>query len=205
VRVEAEVVRDAALSASGLLDRTIGGPSIKPPQPEGVYAFTQTTKKWKADTGTARYRRGMYTLFFRSAPHPLFTTFDAPDFQTVCTRRGRSNTPLQALNVANDETFLEFAQGLAARAIREVSEDDANARIRRAFLLALCRAPSSTELSVLKAYHDRQLADLSKDQDRARKLLSEELAKLKLPAESTAALVLVSRAILNTDSFITRE
>ena len=76
-------------------------------------------KKWAADTGPARYRRGMYTLFFRSAPHPLFTTFDAPDFQTVCTRRGRSNTPLQALTVANDEAFLEFAQGLAARVIRE--------------------------------------------------------------------------------------
>src|SRR5205085_9158137 len=69
VRVEAEIVRDAALSASGLLDRTIGGPSVKPPQPEGVYAFTQTAKKWTADTGHERYRRAMYTLFFRSAPH----------------------------------------------------------------------------------------------------------------------------------------
>src|SRR5439155_6913529 len=107
VRFDAEIVRDAALTASGLLDRTIGGPSVKPPQPEGVYAFTQTAKRWTADTGPSRYRRGMYTLYFRSAPHPLFTTFDAPDFQTVCTRRGRSYTPLQALTVANDEAFLE--------------------------------------------------------------------------------------------------
>src|SRR4029079_5348329 len=144
---DAEIVRDAALSASGLLDRTVGGPSVKPPQPEGVYAFTQTAKKWNADTGPARNRRAMYTLFFRSSPHPLFTTFDTPDFQTVCTRRGRSNTPLQALNVANDEAFLAFAQGLAARAIREVSGEDANARIRRTFVLALCREPSNSELT----------------------------------------------------------
>ena len=127
-RVEAEIVRDAALAASGLLDRTVGGPSVRPPQPEGVYAFTQTTKKWTADSGPARYRRGMYTTFFRSAPYPLFTTFDAPDFSTVCTRRIRSNTPLQALTVANDEAFVEIAQGLAARVIKEVPEGDAAAR-----------------------------------------------------------------------------
>jgi len=139
LRVEAEIVRDAALSASGLLDRTIGGPSVRPPQPEGVYAFTQTTKKWMADTGPARYRRAMYTQFFRSAPYPLFTTFDAPDFSTVCTRRIRSNTPLQALTVANDEAFVEFAQNLAARVLKEVPEGDATARLRRAVVLCLAR------------------------------------------------------------------
>jgi hypothetical protein len=204
IRFEAEIVRDAALSATGLLDRTIGGPSVKPPQPEGVYAFTQTAKKWTADTGAARNRRAMYTLFFRSAPHPLFTTFDAPDFQTVCTRRGRSNTPLQALNVANDETFMEFAQALAARAIREEPADDPGARIKRAFLLALCREPSSTELSVLEAYYDRQLADLKTDEGRTNALLSSDLTK-RSDLPSAATLVLVCRTIFNTDSFITRE
>jgi hypothetical protein len=204
LRFEAEVVRDAALSASGLLDRTIGGPSVKPPQPDGVYAFTQTAKRWTADTGNARNRRAMYTLFFRSAPHPLFTTFDAPDFQTVCTRRGRSNTPLQALTVANDAAFLEFSQGLAARVLREVPADDADARISRAFLLALCREPSPTELSVLHSYYDRQVADFAKDTERAKTLLPGELATSEMPANA-AALVLVSRAIFNTDSFITRE
>lgn len=83
VRIEAEIVRDAALSASGLMDRTIGGPSVFPPQAEGVYAFTQNSKKWVAETGPNRFRRAMYTTFFRSAPYPLFGTFDAPDFQTV--------------------------------------------------------------------------------------------------------------------------
>ena len=204
VRFDAEIVRDAALSASGLLDRSVGGPSVKPPQPEGVYAFTQTVKKWTADTGPARLRRAMYTLFFRSAPHPLFTTFDAPDFQTVCTRRGRSNTPLQALTVANDEAFLEFSQGLAARAIRELPTADIDSRIRRAYLLALCRKPSPTELSALHAYYDHQLADLTDEPDRARSLLTPDLASAENPA-ATAALTLVCRAIFNTDSFITRE
>src|SRR5690606_10190171 len=97
LRVEAEIVRDAALAASGNLDRTIGGPSVHPPQPDGVYSFTQNQKRWVPDRGGNRFRRAMYTEFFRSAPHPLFATFDTPDFQTVCTRRARSNTPLQAL------------------------------------------------------------------------------------------------------------
>jgi hypothetical protein len=219
VRVEAEIVRDAALAASGLLDRTLGGPSVKPPQPEGVYAFTQTAKKWTADTGPARNRRAMYTLFFRSAPHPLFTTFDAPDFQTVCTRRGRSNTPLQALTVANDEVFLEFSQGLAGRVLREGEAPaepsatntkrqrgtgDSDRLLRRAYLLALCREPSPAELAALRAYFGRQLADLGDEPDRAKALLSPNLADASNPA-STAALVLACRAIFNTDAFITRE
>jgi hypothetical protein len=204
LRVEAEVVRDAALSASGLLDRTIGGPSVRPPQPEGVYAFTQTAKKWTADTGPARYRRAMYTQFFRSAPYPLFTTFDAPDFSTVCTRRIRSNTPLQALTVANDEAFIEFAQGLAARVLNDVPRDEVEARLRRAFVLCLCRQPSEREFTALKAYYDRQLSQFEADSQRAKSLLSADLQKTDSPA-TAAALVLASRAILNTDAFITRE
>ena len=204
LRVEAEVVRDAALSASGLLDRTIGGPSVRPPQPEGVYAFTQTTKKWTADTGPARYRRAMYTQFFRSAPYPLFTTFDAPDFSTVCTRRIRSNTPLQALTVANDEAFIEIAQGLAARVLKEVPADDSAARLRRAFVLCLCREPSERELTAVQGYFDRQHSQLANDADRVKSLLPAGLQSTDAPA-SAAALVLASRAILNTDAFITRE
>jgi hypothetical protein len=204
VRFEAEIVRDAALAASGLLDHTMGGPSVRPPQPEGVYAFTQTAKRWNADTGPARYRRAMYTLFFRSAPHPLFTTFDAPDFQTVCTRRGRSNTPLQALTVANDEAFVEFSQGLAARVLRELPSGDLDSRLSRAFLLALCREPSPSELSTLRGYYDRQIRELKDDEERAKALLPSALASESNPA-AAAAMVLVSRAILNTDSFITRE
>jgi len=205
VRIEAETVRDAALSASGLLDQTIGGPSVFPPQAEGVYAFTQNTKKWVAETGPNRFRRGMYTTFFRSAPYPLFGTFDAPDFQTVCTRRGRSDTPLQALTVANDPAFVEIAQGLAARVLREVPGDDVEGRIRRAFALSLCREPSTKELSILRSYHEEQLAGLGQDASAAKALLSPALANSGTAPATAAAMVCVARAILNTDSFITRE
>jgi hypothetical protein len=204
LRVEAEIVRDAALSASGLLDRTIGGPSVRPPQPDGVYAFTQTTKRWVAESGSARYRRGMYTVFFRSAPYPLFTTFDAPDFSTVCTRRIRSNTPLQALTVANDEAFVEIAKGLASRVLKELPAADPAARLKRAFMLCLCRGPSEREAAVLSSYYQRQCAALERDTDGAKALLPAELQMTDSPI-AAAALVLASRAILNTDSVITRE
>ena len=204
VRIEAEIVRDAALSASGLLTATIGGPSVHPPQPDGVYSFTQTGKKWIADTGPNRFRRALYTMYYRSAPYPLFGTFDAPDFQTVCTRRPRSDTPLQALTVANDPAFLELAQGLAARVLREVPTGDADARIRRAFALCLCREPREKELAILRGYHAAQLADFTADPAAAKKLLPPALAKTAASAEA-AALVAVARALFNTDNFITRE
>ncbi len=108
-----------ALAASGLLTRTIGGPSVFPPQPEGVYNFTQVPRDWKPSEGPDRYRRGMYTFFWRSAPHPGLTVFDAPDAGTTCTRRNRSNTPLQALTLLNDQAYVEFAQGLARRVLAE--------------------------------------------------------------------------------------
>ncbi|RYD25383.1 MAG: DUF1553 domain-containing protein, partial [Verrucomicrobiaceae bacterium] len=97
LRVEAEIVRDAGLCASGLLNPALGGPSVRPPQPDGVYSFTQRAKKWETSLGAERHRRGLYTFLYRSAPYPLFSTFDAPDFSTVCTRRPRSDTPLQSL------------------------------------------------------------------------------------------------------------
>ncbi len=117
LRVEAEIVRNLALSASGLLTSTVGGPSVHPPQPDGVYAFTQHARPWPTATGSERYRRGMYTFFYRSAPHPMLSTFDVPKFNQTCTRRDRSNTPLQSLTLANDPALFELAQGIAARVL----------------------------------------------------------------------------------------
>jgi len=208
LRVEAEIIRDAALSASGLLDRTIGGPSVFPPQPEGVYAFTQTAKKWTTSSGHDRYRRGLYTMFFRSAPYPLFTTFDSPDFQNVCTRRTRSNTPLQALTVANDEAFFEIAQGLAARVLREVppaATDPIADRIRHAFELCLCRPPSTQEFTILKDYYTAQRSDFANDPAAADAVIKGITPARSTPPDEVAALVSVARAIINTDVFITRE
>ncbi len=189
LRVEAEIVRDAALSASGLLTAAIGGPSVHPPQPDGVYSFTQSAKKWKADAGADRYRRALYTLFYRSAPYPLLTTFDSPDFQVVCTRRPRSDTPLQALTLANDAAFIEIAQGLAERALKEAPEGDA--RLKRLFVLALSREPSPKELTILRGFYQKQNAIFAAN-----------------PVSSLGpnpALTNTARTVLNTDAFITRE
>jgi len=210
-RVEAEIVRDAALSASGSLNPRIGGPSVRPPQPDGVYAFTQNRKNWMTAAGTERFRRALYTHFYRSAPYPLFTTFDAPDFQTVCTRRHRSNTPLQSLTLANDPAFLEIAQGLAARLVREVPGAFAatlDARLRHAFVLCFSRPPNATELAALRGYVERQLqssANQSASAASATALANKELTKAGLTEAQAAALVAAARVLFNTDNFITRE
>lgn len=205
-RVEAEIVRDAALSASGLLNPKIGGPSVRPPQPDGVYAFTQNRKNWTTATGTERFRRALYTQFFRSAPYPLFTTFDAPDFQQVCTRRQRSNTPLQSLTLANDPAFLEIAQGLAARLARDVPGEFAatlDARLQHAFALCFSRQPNATELAALRGYVERQVRAFSTQP--ASSLVNKELTKAGLTEAQAAALTAAARVLFNTDNFITRE
>jgi hypothetical protein len=207
-RVEAEIVRDAALSASGLLNPRIGGPSVRPPQPDGVYAFTQVKKNWMAASGTERFRRALYTVFIRSAPYPLFTTFDAPDFQTVCTRRARSNTPLQSLTLANDPAFLEIAQGLAGRLVRDVPGDFAStldARLRHAFALCYGRSPNTTELAALRGYVERQAQGFAGQPASATALVNKELLKDGLTEAQSAALTAAARVLFNTDNFITRE
>jgi len=208
VRVEAEIVRDAALSASGLLTARLGGPGVKPPQPEGVYAFTQNAKKWDAETGPDRYRRTLYTVFYRSAPHPLFSTFDTPDMQTVCTRRIRSNSPLQSLTVANDVNFVELAQGIAARVLGEsasASAGDPELAIRRMFQVTLCREPSGAELDALRQYYARLMKRFQDDAQQTTGLLAAGLMPADMPKSEAAALVGVARVLLNTDNFITRE
>jgi hypothetical protein len=188
LRLDAEIVRDAALYASGKLAGKIGGPSVHPPQPEGVYAFTQNKKVWQGSKGEARYRRGLYTMFYRSAPYPTLTTFDAPDFQSVCTRRHRSNTPLQALTMANDAAMYELAQALAARALEQYSGSDAavmEKRINAVFESALGRHPSSSEVRLIQSL-----------------LAQSSSAEAGGEREAWTA---VARAVMNTDEFITRE
>lgn len=182
LRLEAEVVRDTALAASGLLSRKVGGPSVFPPQPSGVYAFTQVPRTWKASTGPDRYRRGLYTYFWRSAPHPGLTVFDAPEASTTCTRRNRSNTPLQALTLLNDRGYYELAQGLAARILQEGGPADAE-RIAFAFRVSVGRAPKPEESAALA------------------RLLAKQGAALK-PLD---AWTMAARVLLNLDEFITRE
>jgi hypothetical protein len=202
LRLEAEAVRDVALSASGLLSAKIGGPSVFPPQPAGVYSFTQVPREWKASEGSDRYRRGMYTFFFRSAPHPGLTVFDAPDAGSTCTRRNRSNTPLQALTLLNDQAYVEFAQGLAARVLKETKTDDEG--VEFAFRLCLARKPSERERAVLLRVLARQRDAYAKAPEDVKALLPAGLPK-ELRTVDYVAWASTARVLLNLDEFITRE
>jgi hypothetical protein len=204
LRLEAEVVRDVALSVSGLLTQTIGGPGVFPPQPKGVYSLTQVPKNWIANLGPERFRRGMYTFFWRSAPHPGLTVFDAPDATAACTRRNRSNTPLQALTLLNDQAFVECAQALAVRILRQSKDRDDGERLSEGFRLAVCRQPGSRERAILLRLLNQQRELLAKNTQEARSLVQATgIAGADLVEQ--AAWVQVSRVLLNLDEFITRE
>lgn len=202
LRLDAEVVRDAGLATSGLLTRKIGGPSVFPPQPDGVYKFTQVPKNWQTSTGPDRYRRGMYTYFWRSMPHPGLTVFDAPDASTACTRRNRSNTPLQALTLLNDQAYFEFAQALAARVLKESKASDTE-RIRHAFRLCVSRSPSEKEEKRLAQLLAQQMASFAEAPDQAQYFVPQ--TKSQEEAQQRAAWTMVARVLLNLDEFITRE
>ena len=191
LRVDAEIVRDLALSASGKLSPKIGGPSVYPPQPAGVYAFTQKKKNWPTSEGEDRFRRTMYTFFYRSSPHPMLTAFDTPRFNVTCTRRGRSNTPLQSLMVANDPGLFELAEALAERT--SVRKGDLNTKLHHMFRLALCRTPSTAELKYLKEFVEEQRRKFEKDE-----VVSGASAE-------QYALTAAARVLMNLDEFITRE
>jgi hypothetical protein len=203
LRLDAELIRDAALAGSGLLTRVIGGPSVFPPQPAGVFRFTQVPREWKASAGADRFRRGLYTYFWRAAPHPALTVFDAPDAVGSCTRRIRSNTPLQALTLLNDEAFLEFAQALAARVLKEAPADDAG-QLRYLFRLCLARPPNPTESQRLTSFLAQELHEFRQAPAEARVLVPAQLPA-GTDAPRLAAWTAVARVLLNLDEFITRE
>jgi hypothetical protein len=200
LRVEAEIVRDLGLSVSGLLSDKIGGPSVHPPQPDDVFAFTQVRRAWPTSTGSERYRRGMYTFFMRSAPYPMLATFDTPVFNVACTFRQRSNTPLQSLTMANDETMVEMARALGQRALKHTTSD--RERVSFAFRLCFARNAEPFELQRLAAYVAQQRQDFASTPENAQKLAGE--ASLK-PVEEAAAWTSLARVLLNLDEFITRE
>ncbi len=203
LRVDAEVVRDIALSASGLLHRAMGGAPIYPPQPDGVYAFTQVKHPWPTTRGQDRFRRGLYIQYFRNTPYPLLSTFDAPNFSQTCTRRFRSNTPLQSLTLANDEALFEIARALAAR-VSESSSDRIEDRLEFLFRRVVVRPPTGDELSVLARFYALQVERFRADPKGAEAAASAALAEA-LGAAEAAAWVAVARVLLNLDEAITRE
>ncbi len=144
----------------------------------------QMRREWKAEAGPDRYRRGLYTFFWRATPHPMLMVFDAPDATRACTRRERSNTPLQALTLLNDEAFFECAEALAGRVLRDGPPDDTG-RLEYAFRLGLARAPAGSE------------------SERLAGLLSEIRGEPRTTERE--AWTTVARVLLNLDEFITRE
>jgi hypothetical protein len=141
LRLDAEIVRDVALTASGLLSPKLGGPPVYPPIPDGVMGQGQVKRTWTVSKGENKYRRGIYTFLYRASPPPSLSVFDAPDGYNTCTRRIRSNTPLQALTLMNDAAFFEFAA-----ALEQIIQRDG---LETAFRRCTARAPKPAELAVL--------------------------------------------------------
>src|SRR5262249_27552581 len=171
-RIDAEMVRDNALAVSGLLVTKVGGPSVKPYQPAGYWAMLNFPKRdWQNDKGPDEDRRGLYTYWQRTFPHPSLLAFDAPSREECTVERPRSNTPLQALVLLNDPTYVEAARALAERVIREGGAD-AEARIQWAFRQVLSRKATADELKVLRPLLEEHLKQYQGDKAAADKLLT---------------------------------
>ncbi len=211
LRVEGEIVRDIALSASGLLNPKIGGRSVFPPAPEFLYLppASYGTKNWKVETGADRYRRALYTFRFRSVPYPMLQTFDTPNGDVSCVRRATSNTPLQALTTLNETLFLEAARALALKTLKEAGATDA-ARLEFAFRRVLARKPTTQEttelLSLLHKQHERFTSGALNPWNLTTDDPNKPLALPKgITMSQLAAWTAVSRVLLNLDEAITKE
>ena len=204
-RVEAEIVRDLTLAASGLLSPRIGGPSVFPSMPPDLAALSYANNfSWKASTGEDRYRRGLYTFFKRTIPHPSLMTFDAPDANVSCAARTVSNTPLQSLTLLNNETHHEAARALASKVLLDKGNASDLDRLRLAFRLCVSRPPQSGELAALERVLNRSRDWYRVHGDDARALLGETAAMGNNAAE-LAAWTATVRVPLNLDEFLTRE
>ncbi|MBX3393025.1 MAG: DUF1553 domain-containing protein [Phycisphaeraceae bacterium] len=204
-RVEAEMVRDIGLTASGLLHRAIGGPSVFPPQPEGTWTQIYSGEQWVESQGPDRYRRGLYTFIRRTSPHPSMVAFDAPSREITCTRRPRTSTPLQALTTLNDPAFVEMAAALARRAIDEGGNDP---RSRAAYAMKLClaREPTPREIERLLALYQDQLNAYESDRSAAGQVASYGPAGAGGLHDHAqiAAWTIVANVLLNLDETLTR-
>ncbi len=208
-RLDAEQVRDNALFVAGLLNPTLGGKGVKPYQPDNIWepvAFTgSNTMSYKRDAGTALYRRSLYTFFKRTAPPPFLSNFDAPNREQPCSRRDRSNTPLQALQLMNDVQHVEAARNFAERMIVDGGATP-DARIAFAFEALLARKPLDGEMRIVKGALDAHLARYTKFPEDAKKLIAfgETKPKPALKPEELAAYTMIATLLLNLDETLTR-
>jgi hypothetical protein len=205
-RLDAEMVRDNALAIGGLLSHRIGGPSVKPYQPAGYWQYLNfPTREWQNDKGEGLYRRGMYTYWQRTFVHPSLLAFDAPSREECTVERPRSNTPLQALVLLNDPTYVEAARALAARTMLEGGADTAS-RIKFAYREATSRAPNEAEAKILSDLFAKHFAEYT-----ANKAAAADVQKngdfqppAGLDPVELAAWTSVARVILNLHETITR-
>jgi len=209
-RLDAEVVRDSALAMSGLLTEQFGGKSVKPYQPDGIWESVSfvgsTTQNYKRDAGAALYRRSLYTFWKRTAPPPSLMAFDAPSRETCVARRSRTNTPLQALVLMNDEQYVEASRHLAARMLTQ-GGDNLESQLTLGFRTCTARTPTDHELSVLTRVHAAQLAHYQENPAEADKLLvigESPKADVLNPVQH-AAMTMMANLLLNLDEAITKE
>lgn len=206
-RLEAEVVRDIGLWASGLLDPHMGGEGVKPYQPDGMWKAmahpASNTKSYERDSGSRLYRRSLYVYWKRTSPHPMMTLFDAPDRESSCVRRSRTNTSLQSLALLNETQRIEMSRCLAERLLREQPND--NDRIRFLYRLLTCREPSAKELDVCLSLLQTQRTRFQMNPDDAADLLSvgERPRDTNLDAVEVAAWSQLMTTVLASDAVLT--
>jgi hypothetical protein len=205
-RLPAETLRDAALAASGLLQARVGGPSVKPYQPEGLWedVSVERREKYVIDVGEGLYRRSMYTFWKRTCPPPTMSSFDAPDRETCVVRRATTNTPLQALILLNDPTYVEAARHLAEHVLQHA--DSETERLAFAYKRVLCRRPHAREEELLLETHRKALAQFRRDPAAAEKLLQVGYTKSDPHLErlDLAAWTVVMSMLLNLDEAISK-
>ncbi len=204
-RLEAEMVRDVALAASGMLTPTVGGPSVFPPQPPGIWNNPYDNSKWIESTGEDRYRRSLYTFLRRTSPYPVFTTFDGTSREQCTVRRVRTNTPLQALATLNDEGFFELARALGRRMREEAKPATVDARLTLGFRLVTSRTPTAAELDRLRAFHADTARRYAAAPDEAAAALDLPKGTKVTGAEiDLAAWTMVGNVLLNLDETVTK-
>jgi hypothetical protein len=209
LRLDAEQLRDNALFVGGLIDLALGGKGVKPYQPNNIWEpvgfVGSNTRFYQQESGAALYRRSLYTFFKRTAPPPFMVNFDAPNREQSCTRRERSNTPLQALQLLNDVQHVEAARGLAQRVLLE-SASDTKSRIAWLFKTVLAREPSAEESEIVSRQWAEHLARYAADDAAAKRLISigESKPNLNLPATELAAATLIASTLLNMDEMLCR-
>lgn len=201
-RLEAEIIRDLALAASGLLNEEIGGPSIRPPMNNRLTSISRN-QDWDVSEGREKYRRGLYILFRRATPFPMLTTFDSPDSTTSCPSREISNSPLQSLTLLNDPVFFECAQYLGQH-VSGGQWSNEEAWITEAFHRTLSRDPTDEELRLAKSFYHEQKQELKKGiAADAKAIIWKSVPGIE--SADQAARVLLVRGLMNLDEFITRE